>query len=308
GGQGPALDRLDPGQTVTDVAVEARLRLLAVVDDVDAALRLPPDHLGDGAGDALGESSSVICLPALLHFHEVQQIVGAGQAARVRRQDPIRAALHAAPLESSQPGAAAPRLRSQCRFVVQAVDVDAAPDQALLVRGLLEPPEAVAHRREPARVRVVAEEGRLLVGVALEVEVRAAATAHSLVGDPLRLPQRVVQGHGHPGVCPRDALLDEVVVVRLERSRLPEVVADHTLAAVGQEGPHARAGPDAVIVDAEAGIELTTVPPAGRGSLASHPVKPYPAGRVLVQGELDAVAEPAAPHVEPLDVPRLDAL
>src|SRR5262249_19784480 len=102
--------------------------------------------------------------------------------------------------------------------------------------------------------------------------------------------------------------LDEVVVVRLERSRLPEVVADHTLAAVGQEGPHARAGPDAVIVDAEAGIELTTVQHAGRVSLASHPVKPYPAGRALVQGELDAVAEPAAPLVNPLDVAGLDAV
>src|SRR5262245_22444484 len=77
-------------------------------------------------------------------------------------------------------GATAPRLRPPRRFVVQAVDVDAAPDQALLVGGSLEPPEAVAHRREPARVRVGAEEGRLLVGVALEVEVRAAATAHSL--------------------------------------------------------------------------------------------------------------------------------
>ena len=83
-----------PVEALVDVGDEADAAHLAVGDDVDAGLRLPPHGLGDGALDARRERRLVDRLAALLLQDHRPQIVGPRQAADMRGQDAIGAAFH----------------------------------------------------------------------------------------------------------------------------------------------------------------------------------------------------------------------
>src|SRR5579885_3101081 len=56
------LDRLKPGQAISDVVLEARLRLLAVADDVDADVELLFYDLGDSFDRLARQRSRIVRL------------------------------------------------------------------------------------------------------------------------------------------------------------------------------------------------------------------------------------------------------
>ena len=85
---------LETGQPLVDVREEAGLALLAVGRNVDAALDLPADDLGDGAPDPAGVGVVVVRLAGDLRLHQVEEVVRARQAAAVSGEDPIRAPGH----------------------------------------------------------------------------------------------------------------------------------------------------------------------------------------------------------------------
>ena len=87
--------RFEAGEPLADVSYEARLTLLAVVDDVDAQLRLPPHHVRDGLADAGLESRRVVRLAARACREHVEEVWRTRQAANVGGEDPLRTQLHA---------------------------------------------------------------------------------------------------------------------------------------------------------------------------------------------------------------------
>src|SRR6185503_4274480 len=60
-----ARPRFDVSQAATEVGAPARLRELAVVDDVDADIRLLAHDLADGAGDARVKGRGVVSVAGL---------------------------------------------------------------------------------------------------------------------------------------------------------------------------------------------------------------------------------------------------
>src|SRR5437763_14425155 len=88
--------RADPGEPVADVEGIGDLALLAVADAVDADVDLLGDRLPHRRREARLECRPVERLAALARLQEGEQIGRAGQAADMRRQDPILAELHGA--------------------------------------------------------------------------------------------------------------------------------------------------------------------------------------------------------------------
>jgi hypothetical protein len=85
----------EPGQAVLHVGRVARLAELAVVDHVDAGLGLLPHHLRHTGADARGEGGAVDRHAFLPSEHRANQVVRPREAARVRGEEPVGAALHA---------------------------------------------------------------------------------------------------------------------------------------------------------------------------------------------------------------------
>jgi hypothetical protein len=108
----------EPAEPVLGVGGIAGLGHLAVVDDVDAGRRLLAHDLGHRRADARGERRRVDGDAFFLGEHGPDQIVGAGQAARVRGEKALGALLHRARIAeaSGRRNAREPRLS---RGVVQ---------------------------------------------------------------------------------------------------------------------------------------------------------------------------------------------
>jgi hypothetical protein len=86
--------RLDPGKPLIDIGDKADPALLAIGDDVDAGLRLTAHRFGHRALDPRGERRVVHRLALRFLLDQPAQILGPRQAADMRRQDAIGAALH----------------------------------------------------------------------------------------------------------------------------------------------------------------------------------------------------------------------
>ncbi len=85
---------LEAGEAFDDVTEEARLALLPIGDDVDARLRLLADDVGHRLLDQPSIGLAVVRLPPILRPKNGNEGIGSGEAADVRRQDPVRASLH----------------------------------------------------------------------------------------------------------------------------------------------------------------------------------------------------------------------
>ena len=93
--------RLEPGQPLVDVGNEARLAHLAVVDDVDAELGLLADDVRHRGPHPRRVAVLIVRPPGRLGLDHLEQVARAGQTARMGRENPVAAALHA---DASQPG------------------------------------------------------------------------------------------------------------------------------------------------------------------------------------------------------------
>jgi hypothetical protein len=91
----------EAGQPVLDIGGVAGLAHLAVVEHVDARVRLPLHGLPHGRPHLAGEPGFVDGLARLLRQHERQELGRSRQAAGVRRQDPLCSRLHGAPSRQS---------------------------------------------------------------------------------------------------------------------------------------------------------------------------------------------------------------
>jgi hypothetical protein len=85
---------LEACEALDDVAEEARLPLLAIGDDVDAGVGLAANDVGDGLAHQARVGLGVVRLAAVLRGQQRNEVVGAREAADVRREDPVGAALH----------------------------------------------------------------------------------------------------------------------------------------------------------------------------------------------------------------------
>ena len=86
----------EAGEPVLDVGGVARLRHLAVVDDVDAGLDLLLDDLGHRRAHARGERRRIDRHALLLGVHHADEIVRPRQAAGVGGEEALGAAFHRA--------------------------------------------------------------------------------------------------------------------------------------------------------------------------------------------------------------------
>src|SRR5262249_43098425 len=81
-------------EALAHIGDEARLAELAVVDDVDAEVGLPAHDLADGEPQPGLERLLVDPLAAGARPHHVEQVARPRQAARMRGEDAVGAALH----------------------------------------------------------------------------------------------------------------------------------------------------------------------------------------------------------------------
>src|SRR6185437_7122167 len=81
---------LETAEPLAGVVGKIELAQLAVVDDVDAELRLAADHVFDGARQALHER----CPTSLASGEQLLEIVRPGQCARMGYQNPLGATAH----------------------------------------------------------------------------------------------------------------------------------------------------------------------------------------------------------------------
>src|SRR5262249_47175542 len=84
---------LEAAQPLARVVREVGLALLAVVHDVDAVGYLLAHAVGDGAGDAPRDGGFVVGPPLVPRPGHLPEVGRSRQAADVRRQDALRAAL-----------------------------------------------------------------------------------------------------------------------------------------------------------------------------------------------------------------------
>ncbi len=81
--------RLEPVEPLANVSEEAGLGKLPVSDDVDAAVDLAGDAIGDRRGEHPVVGHVIVWLAAVFRLHHVEQRVRARQAADMRRHDAI---------------------------------------------------------------------------------------------------------------------------------------------------------------------------------------------------------------------------
>ena len=86
----------EAGEAVSDVGGVADLALLAVADDVDTGVALGPDDVGHRLAYARLEGARIGHAAGVQRLQERGEIVGAGQAAGVRREDAVCAGFHGA--------------------------------------------------------------------------------------------------------------------------------------------------------------------------------------------------------------------
>ena len=91
---GPQGLAAETSQPLGHVGGVARLAHLAVADDVDAGRLLALDHFAHRAAHAVGEHALIDLAPFLFGEHQLDQLLGPGEAAGVRGQDAIDAAFH----------------------------------------------------------------------------------------------------------------------------------------------------------------------------------------------------------------------
>ena len=91
---GWAVDLLEAGEPRPRIGHPVDLAVLAVADDVDPGVGLLRHHVRDGAADAGIEGRLVVGLAELLGVEQRDQVGRPRQAAGVRGQDAVRAALH----------------------------------------------------------------------------------------------------------------------------------------------------------------------------------------------------------------------
>src|SRR5262249_37648551 len=90
---------------LAQIGGEPALALLSVVNDVQPGLDLTANAILDGGADARLELALVVRQAIFLGAHHLDELVGPGDAAGVRRQDAIRAGLHRqAPSRAVVPG------------------------------------------------------------------------------------------------------------------------------------------------------------------------------------------------------------
>src|SRR5206468_4789205 len=85
---------LEAREALADVGNEAGLAHLAVVDDVEAELRLLADDLAHRALHPARAAALIVGLRARLRPDQLEQVGGTRQAPRVRGEDAVAAALH----------------------------------------------------------------------------------------------------------------------------------------------------------------------------------------------------------------------
>jgi len=98
---------------------------LAITDDVDTDHALARDNLAHRVADAGRQRARVDRLAFLLRVHELDQAVGARQAAGMSRQDPVDAAFHMAPEPCADQYVARPPLASKHCDVTKLASSDA---------------------------------------------------------------------------------------------------------------------------------------------------------------------------------------
>src|SRR5215472_8833727 len=95
--------------------------------------------------------------------------------------------------------------------------------------------DILSHGTEPDGVWVFPQDGGLSLEVlAREVQVCRLSAPGTFIGDFFGALERVVQFQGHPRMLPEDAILDDHVVIAMEKSGLPVVFVDDPSAVVRQ--------------------------------------------------------------------------
>ncbi len=90
---------IEAGDAVLDVGRVADLAHLAVADDVDADLDLAAHDVGDRVADRARAAGAVMRRSLVTREQDVRDRLRARQAADVRRQDPVGARAHGAPID-----------------------------------------------------------------------------------------------------------------------------------------------------------------------------------------------------------------
>src|SRR5262252_6447668 len=114
--------------------------------------------------------------------------------------------------------------RPQCRAIVNILQLQGLCQQPLLQRTADRPLDVSAHRIEPERIGVVAQDRALLLAVLTrEVQVSEFGAPSPLISDFLGPPKRLVQLQRHPRVLAQDAVLHDHVMIGLEETSLAEI-------------------------------------------------------------------------------------
>ena len=87
---------VEAGQAILDVRGVVGAPLLAVVDDVDAAVDLPLHHLDDRGGDGLIELGPLVARLCLFRQQQLDHPRRSRQAPGMGSEDPVGAAFHRA--------------------------------------------------------------------------------------------------------------------------------------------------------------------------------------------------------------------
>jgi hypothetical protein len=85
----------EAGEPLADVGYEPRLALLAVIDDIDTQLCLPPHHVRNGLADAGVEGRRIVRLATGARREHVEEVRRTRQAANMSGEDPLCTHLHA---------------------------------------------------------------------------------------------------------------------------------------------------------------------------------------------------------------------
>src|SRR5262249_16621762 len=133
------------------------------------------------------------------------------------------------------------------------------------------------HGPEPDGIRIVSQDcGLRLKILAWEVQIRRLRASGALIGDLFGPPKSVKKFESYPGMLAQNAVLDDDVVIALEKAALTVVLVDHALTVVLQQFAQARvavnrrptiavnhrgiaSGDAAGLANGRAGVDLTAV-------------------------------------------------